>query len=108
MLVEEREFLQDEEGFLKNINDWNESIAINLAKNEGVNMNQAHWEIINLVRNFYIQFNTVPKMRMIVKIIADTYGVKKGNSRYLFSLFSKSPVKQISKIAGLPNPGICI
>ncbi|WWP00451.1 MAG: TusE/DsrC/DsvC family sulfur relay protein [Candidatus Dasytiphilus stammeri] len=108
MLVEKIEFLQDEEGFLKNIYDWNESIAMNLAQNEGVNMNQAHWEIIHLVRNFYIHFNTVPNMRILVKMIADTHGVKKGNSRYLFSLFSKSPVKQISKIAGLPNPGICI
>ncbi|WWO97836.1 MAG: TusE/DsrC/DsvC family sulfur relay protein [Candidatus Dasytiphilus stammeri] len=107
-MLEEIEFLQDEEGFLKNLYDWNESIAMKLAENEGINVNQAHWEIIHLMRNFYIKFNTVPNMRILVRMIADTYGVKKGNSRYLFRLFSKSPIKQISKIAGLPNPGICI
>ncbi|WWP01620.1 MAG: TusE/DsrC/DsvC family sulfur relay protein [Candidatus Dasytiphilus stammeri] len=107
-MLEKIEFIQDENGFLKNIYDWNESIAIKLAENEGINLNKAHWEIIHLVRNFYIQFNTVPNMRIIVRMIAETHGGKKANSRYLFRLFSKSPIKQISKIAGLPNPGICI
>lgn len=67
-----------------------------------------HWEVVRFVRGFYLEFNTSPAIRMLVKAMANKYGEEKGNSRYLYRLFPKGPAKQATKIAGLPKPVKCI
>lgn len=57
---------------------------------------------------FYLEFNTSPAIRMLVKAMANKFGEEKGNSRYLYRLFPKGPAKQATKIAGLPKPVKCI
>ncbi|WWO99949.1 MAG: TusE/DsrC/DsvC family sulfur relay protein [Candidatus Dasytiphilus stammeri] len=104
MLIIER----DSEGYLTNTSDWNQMIAKKLANEEKLNLNEEHWKIIFIVRNFYFKFNMVPTMRMLVKSITKEYGVEKGNSRYLFKLFPKGPAKQAAKIAGIPKPVKCL
>ncbi|WWO95471.1 MAG: TusE/DsrC/DsvC family sulfur relay protein [Candidatus Dasytiphilus stammeri] len=99
---------RDSEGYLINYSDWNKIIANQLALEENLNMNEKHWEIILLVRNFYLKFNMVPTMRMLVKTIEKQYGAKKANSRYLFQLFPKGLARQVTKIAGIPKPVKCL
>ncbi|WWO97506.1 MAG: TusE/DsrC/DsvC family sulfur relay protein [Candidatus Dasytiphilus stammeri] len=99
---------RDSEGYLTNTSDWNPMIAKKLASEEKLNLNKEHWQIIFLVRNFYLTFNMVPTMRMLVKSITKQYGIEKGNSRYLFQLFPKGPAKQAAKIAGIPKPVKCL
>lgn len=67
-----------------------------------------HWEVVRFVREFYLEFNTSPAIRMLVKAMANKFGEEKGNSRYLYRLFPKGPAKQATKIAGLPKPVKCI
>lgn len=98
----------DTQGYLTNSNDWSESLAIVLAQQEGIELTEAHWEVIRFVRNFYQEFNTSPAIRMLVKAMTQKYGEEKGNSRYLYRLFVKGPAKQATKIAGLPKPVKCI
>ncbi|MBE5250724.1 MAG: TusE/DsrC/DsvC family sulfur relay protein [Enterobacterales bacterium endosymbiont of Blomia tropicalis] len=98
----------DAEGYLKNQNDWNEALAAKIAGLEGIEMTDAHWEVVHFVRNFYREFNTSPAVRMLVKAMAQKYGEEKGNSRYLFRLFPEGPAKQATKIAGLPKPAKCL
>lgn len=98
----------DAQGYLTNSNDWSESLAIVLAQQEGIELTEAHWEVIRFVRNFYQEFNTSPAIRMLVKAMTQKYGEEKGNSRYLYRLFVKGPAKQATKIAGLPKPVKCI
>ncbi|VFP79740.1 TusE/DsrC/DsvC family sulfur relay protein [Candidatus Erwinia haradaeae] len=98
----------DEQGYLIYLKDWSEDIAKELAKEEDIELSSAHWEIIYIVRNFYIEFNISPTIRMLVKIIEHRYGMEHGNSRYLFRLFPKGPAKQATKIAGLPKPVQCL
>ena len=98
----------DKEGFLKNLNDWNESIADVIAKNETINLTDAHWEIIYLVREFYQTFQISPSMRALVKRTEQILGSEKGKSIYLLQLFPVSPAKFVSKIAGLPKPANCL
>ncbi len=43
----------DEEGFLTNLNDWNESVAIAIAKTENVEMTESHWGLVEAVREYY-------------------------------------------------------
>lgn len=98
----------DVQGYLLNSADWSESLAPLLAKQEDIALTDAHWEVVRFVRHFYLEFNTSPAIRMLVKAMAQKYGEEKGNSRYLYRLFPKGPAKQATKIAGLPKPVKCI
>lgn len=98
----------DAQGYLVNVEDWSESIAVELARQEGIELSEEHWEVVRFVREFYKEFNTSPAIRMLVKAMSQKYGEEKGNSRYLYRLFNKGPAKQATKIAGLPKPVKCI
>ena len=98
----------DGEGYLKHPDDWNEALAEEIARQEGIALSDAHWEVVRFVRAFYQEYNTSPAIRMLVKAMAQKYGEEKGNSRYLFRLFPEGPAKQATKIAGLPKPAKCL
>jgi tRNA 2-thiouridine synthesizing protein E len=102
------EIAVDAEGYLKSTDDWSEALAAHIAGLEGLTMTEAHWEVVHFVRAFYLEFNTSPAVRMLVKAMAQKYGEEKGNSRYLFRLFPEGPAKQATKIAGLPKPAKCL
>lgn len=98
----------DKEGFLKNLDDWTPQVAEQLARQEGVQLTPAHWEILTVLRQFYQTFEMSPAMRPLVKAVAADLGPDKGKSIYLMSLFPGSPAKLASKIAGLPKPTNCL
>ncbi|MHA6605240.1 sulfurtransferase TusE [Photobacterium damselae] len=98
----------DAQGYLKNVDDWSKELVPLLAEEEGIELTEAHWEVIHFVREFYLKFNTSPAIRMLVKAMAKQYGEEKGSSRYLYKLFPKGPAKQATKLAGLPKPVKCI
>lgn len=98
----------DTQGYLKDIHDWSPELAEVLAKQEEIELTTAHWEVINFVRNFYLEFKTSPAIRVLVKAIGQSMGPEKGNSKYLYTLFPIGPAKQATKIAGLPKPAKCL
>ncbi len=98
----------DHQGYLKVVSDWSPELALIIAKEEEIELTDAHWEVINFVRNFYLEFKTSPAIRVLVKAIGQSLGADKGNSKYLYTLFPIGPAKQATKIAGLPKPAKCI
>jgi len=98
----------DEEGYLRNLNDWSETVAVEIAESEGISLNEAHWEIINIIREFYQNYELSPAMRPLVKAVSLKLGKDKGKSIYLMKLFPGSPAKLVAKIAGLPKPDNCL
>ncbi|GAB6067324.1 sulfurtransferase TusE [Methylothermus subterraneus] len=106
--VEGRSVALTEEGFLCDYRDWDEAVAVILAAREGMNLTEAHWEILRFARAYYLRFQHLPNMRMFVKAVAQALGEEKGNSRYLYRLFPKGPLKYAFKIAGLPKPPYCL
>lgn len=98
----------DVDGYLLDINQWNKDVAIAIAKLENIELTEAHWEVIDFVRDFYQEYNTSPAIRMLVKALALKLGTDKGNSRYLQRLFPDGPAKQATKLAGLPKPAKCL
>lgn len=98
----------DAQGYLKNVNDWHEELAKVIAAGENIELTPAHWEVIHFVRNFYLEYNTSPAIRVLVKAIGQALGAEKGNSKYLYTLFPAGPAKQATKVAGLPKPAKCI
>jgi tRNA 2-thiouridine synthesizing protein E len=98
----------DKEGFLRNLSDWSPAVAEAIAAGEGIELSEAHWEIIELLREFYRRYEASPANRALVKFTARELGPEKGRSIYLMSLFPGSPAKVGSKIAGLPKPDNCL
>lgn len=94
----------DNEGYLLNHNDWEEGMIALLAKQEGIELTEAHLEVVHFVRAFYEEFNTSPAIRMLVKAIQKLMGQRKVIvSIYSSSLNKAQPNKQQNWQA-YPNP----
>ena len=98
----------NEQGFLIRAADWNEQVAQVLADINDISLTAAHWEIINFIRQYYLQYKHLPNARVFAKAIAKTLGEEKANSRYLLRLFPDGPLKYACKLAGLPKPPTCL
>ena len=98
----------DRDGFLQDHRQWTPQVAEALARDENLALTEAHWELIHLIRAFYLQFDRSPAMRPLVRYVKQELGPGKGNSIYLLSLFPESPANRLSRIAGLPRPENCL
>ncbi len=101
-------FETDEEGYLLNLGDWNDQLATEMAKVDGSDLDEDHWEVINFLRDYYEEYQVAPAVRVLTKAIGKKLGKEKGNSKYLYELFPYGPAKQACKYAGLPKPTGCV
>ena len=93
----------DKNGYLVSTDDWNEEVAIELAKKDSITLEQRHWDVINYLRDLYFNNNgEQPNMRKIVKGLEDLWG-EKIDTKDVYALFPLGPAKQAPKIAGLPE-----
>lgn len=106
-LADGRQIALDKDGYLVNLNDWDSDVATALADQEGISLTQAHWDVINLVRQFYQAFGLSPATRALVKYTGLHLGADKGKSLYLMTLFGGKPALTISRLGGLPRPANC-
>lgn len=99
---------RDEEGYLLDLGDWNEAVAIEIANEEGITLDNSHWEILHALRAFHARFGLSPAMRPLCKYLREKLGADKATSIYLLQRFPGSPAKLAAKIAGLPKPENCL
>lgn len=98
----------DKEGFLRCLDQWTPDVARQIAAAEQLELTDEHWQVIELLREYYREFDSSPAMRPLVKYCRLKLGPDKGKSIYLLTLFPGSPAKIGSKIAGLPKPDNCL
>ena len=92
----------DEDGFIQDPTLWNEGVAADLAKTEGVDsLSEDHWKVVNYLREYYLEFNMAPMIRKLCK----STGFK---LKVIYELFPSGPAKGACKIAGLPKPTGCV
>jgi len=92
----------NEEGFMVEPNAWTKEIAIELAKEEGIDdLTNAHWNIIDFCRQKATDTGNAPTLRAITKGSGIT-------TKELFTLFPKGPSKKVAKISGLGKPEGCV
>ena len=108
LVVDGHELELDRDGNLLHPEDWSEPVAELLARQADIELTQAHWEILQLMRAFHARRSIAPVMRILVKLVEKELGPEKGNSLYLLKLFPGSPARVASRIAGLPRPANCI
>ena len=93
----------DEDGFLQELDKWNEEFANAYAKEEGIDgsLTEDHWKVIHYLRSYYQQFGIAP---MIRKLCKET-GFKLNQ---VYEMFPSGPAKGACKVAGLPKPTGCV
>lgn len=106
--VEQRQVALDPEGYLVDLNDWSPGVAEALATQEGRELSDEHWEVIEILRDFYQRYEMAPAMRPLVKAVGQRLGPDKGRSIHLLRLFPDSPAKVAARLAGLPKPTNCL
>ena len=93
----------NEEGFLLHPEEWNEAVAMALAKDqEGLEaLSEDHWKVVRFIRNHFLETNLAPMVRSMCK----TTGIP---LRQIYELFPSGPAKGACKVAGLPKPDGCV
>ena len=90
------------EGFMTDSNQWTKDIAVELAKQEGINaLTEAHWKIIDFCRATGLSTGKAPTLRQITT----GTGV---STKDLFALYPKGPAKKVARISGLGKPEGCV
>ncbi|MFA6901571.1 MAG: TusE/DsrC/DsvC family sulfur relay protein [Gallionellaceae bacterium] len=86
----------DGDGFLLDPENWNEELALSIAREEGLaELGDEHWAIIRFLRENYLS-GGLPAVSHVCR-------VNHFDSNCLPDLFQS--VKAAWRIAGLPNPG---
>ena len=91
----------DAEGFLVDRDDWSEEVARELAKQDGYEVNEEIMGYINAARDMYDEDAVVPPIRKFAKKMNT-------DSKHLYDVFKKGPMKLICKWGGLPKPTGCV
>jgi TusE/DsrC/DsvC family sulfur relay protein len=91
----------NEEGFLTEYDEWDESLAPLLANQIGIELTDAHWKVIRFLRDDYKSQGETATTRRVQMV----GGVP---VKEQFALFPKKPGKKMSYIAGLPKPHGCV
>ena len=92
----------DEDGFLVNLDDWDEDVAKYLAERGGINeLNEDHWKVIQYLKDYFKEYGIAPMVRKLTK--ESGYSLKQ-----IYDLFPSGPAKGACKIAGLPKPTGCV
>lgn len=98
----------DNNGHLQDFKCWSREVGEYLSATDSLELNKQHWEIIDLVRQIYLETETSPPMRLLIKAIKINISADSANSRYLYQLFPDGPVRLACKYAGLPKPKHCL
>jgi tRNA 2-thiouridine synthesizing protein E len=92
----------DSEGYLLNLGQWSEEFARALARQEGLELTPAHWEVIRFLRDYYAEHGVQAQVRVMIKHFAAAWGAERGSNHHLHDMFPRGgPQKQGNRLAGL-------
>ncbi|MFZ9297658.1 MAG: TusE/DsrC/DsvC family sulfur relay protein [Hylemonella sp.] len=92
----------DNDGFLLEP-DFSEEVVRVIAEAEGITLTDAHWAVVNFMRQRYQEDGHTPNFRNMVTLLSEEDDSIDWKKR-LYELFPMQPNRQSSKIAGLPQP----
>ena len=100
--VQGRAVATDSEGYLRHLDDWSEDFARALAREEGLELTPAHWELIRFLREYYHEHGVQAQVRAMVRHFTDRWGPQRGSNHALHEMFPiGGPQKQGNRLAGL-------
>lgn len=100
--VDGRAVPTDSEGYLQHLDDWSEAFARTLAREEGLSLTPAHWEVIRFLRRHFHEHGVQAQVRVMIKHFTQVWGPERGSNHHLHDLFPRGgPQKQGNRLAGL-------
>jgi TusE/DsrC/DsvC family sulfur relay protein len=90
----------NEQGYLTDFSQWTKAVGAEIAKNEGIEMTDRHWQVID-----YLQDQERNQVALTIRRIGNSGVV---DIKEFYALFPNGPLKISSKIAGIPKPKSCI
>ena len=100
--VGERLIETDAEGYLANLDDWSEQFAEALAREEGLALTPAHWEVIRFLRAHWHEHGVQAQVRVMIRHFTECWGPEMGNNHHLHEMFpAGGPQKQGNRLSGL-------
>ena len=91
----------DEEGFMTEYAEWDETLGKALAAQIGIDMTDDHWKAIRFLREDFVAQGETPTLRRVSTV----GGIP---PKQLFVLFPQKPAKKMAYVAGLPKPHGCV
>ena len=91
----------NEEGFLTDPKEWDESLATALAAQIGITLTDEHWTAIRFLRKDFEEIGETATLRRVSTV----GGIP---IKTLFVLFPQKPAKKMAYVAGLPKPVGCV
>jgi tRNA 2-thiouridine synthesizing protein E len=90
----------NDEGYLVDTSQWTREIAAEIAKEEGIELTDKHYEVLEFLRTANEKGETLTIRKVGKSGIVDIKG--------LYQLFPGGPLKHSSRIAGIPKPASCV
>jgi len=90
----------NEQGYLTDLSQWTKEVGTEIAKEEGIEMTDKHWEVVN-----YLQDQCRKEVPLSIRKVGKSGVV---SIKEFYQLFPKGPLKISSRIAGIPKPVSCI
>jgi dissimilatory sulfite reductase related protein len=90
----------NDEGYFTDPSQWTKEIAVDIAKQEGVELTDKHYEMLEYLRNKYNSGEQLTIRGINKSGIVDV--------KTFYQMFPGAPLKKSTKIAGIPKPTSCV
>lgn len=95
-------FEVDEDGFLVDYFNYCDEWVAFIKRKEGIDtLTDEHWEILNVIKDYYEKNGIAPMVRVLMKLT-------EFKMKTIYNLFPSGPGKGACKMAGLPGPTGCV
>lgn len=92
----------DEE--VDNFEEWTEDLAQAIARDEGIELSEQHWEVIRFLRVLFQNVGgEMPPVHELSQSLEERFA-NEGGLKYLYELFPGGPLNQGGLIAGIAVP----
>lgn len=89
-----------DEGYLLDMQAWNREVAMELAKEEGLELTDKHFEVLEFIRGKAAKGETLTIRSVGKSGLTDIKG--------FYKLFPGAPLKKASRLAGIAKPSSCV
>ena len=90
------------DGCLQSMGDWTPQLAEMMAAADGLVLTEQHWDVLNIMREYYSEYNTSPILKLLRKEVSKQYGKERATPEALGALFPQGTQSQASRLAGVP------
>jgi tRNA 2-thiouridine synthesizing protein E len=93
----------DEQGYLVDSNDWSRAVTEHMAEQDGVELDDDHWLLIDFLHRFYAEFEIAPAMPILARNLCKDQKDCRWTRKYINELFPNG-ASSACRYAGLPAP----